>query len=113
MLTFSQVYSAHGKPNAMESLVRDMTVPPKAKLEDQMNTDSLKWICPKSAMNRTTLLPGKPRKIQTQNVNNEAQQGYEIGLVSLSSGEGPRYIGPSSGYFFARCILPNSRCPVS
>lgn len=38
-------------------------------------------------------------------VNNEPQQGHEIGLVSLSSGGGPCYIGPSSGYFFAKRIF--------
>lgn len=49
----------------------------------------------------------------TQTVNDEPHQGHEIGLVSLSSGEGPPYIGPSSGYFFARRILSNARCPGS
>lgn len=38
-------------------------------------------------------------------VNDEPQQGHEIGLVSLSSGGGPCYIGPSSGYFFAKRIF--------
>lgn len=40
-----------------------------------------------------------------QTVNDEPQRGHEIGLVSLSSGGGPCYIGPSSGYFFARRIF--------
>ncbi|KAL3258492.1 hypothetical protein ABHI18_005997 [Aspergillus niger] len=44
--------------------------------------------------------------------NAEHQPAHEIGLVSLSSGEGPRYIGPSSGYFFANRIFSSAgrRC---
>ena len=30
---------------------------------------------------------------------------HEIGLVSLSAGTDPKYIGPSSGYFFAKLLL--------
>ncbi|KAL2817259.1 fungal-specific transcription factor domain-containing protein [Aspergillus cavernicola] len=41
-------------------------------------------------------------------VNEEPQQVHEIGLVSLSPGGDPRYIGPSSGYFFAKRILTNA-----
>lgn len=37
--------------------------------------------------------------------NDDPQQGHEIGLVSLSSGGDPCYIGPSSGYFFAKRIF--------
>ncbi|GKZ36589.1 hypothetical protein AbraIFM66950_007742 [Aspergillus brasiliensis] len=40
--------------------------------------------------------------------NAEHQPAHEIGLVSLSSGEGPRYIGPSSGYFFANRIFSSA-----
>ncbi|KAL4903817.1 hypothetical protein BDW74DRAFT_185911 [Aspergillus multicolor] len=43
-------------------------------------------------------------------VNEEPQQAHEIGLVSLSSGGDRRYIGPSSGYFFAQRILRNAGC---
>ncbi|KAL3476915.1 fungal-specific transcription factor domain-containing protein [Aspergillus californicus] len=38
-------------------------------------------------------------------INQEPQQAHEIGLVSLSPGGDPRYIGPSSGFFFAKRIL--------
>lgn len=38
----------------------------------------------------------------------ETQQAHEIGLVSLFRGEDPRYIGPSSGYFFAKRIFSNT-----
>jgi Fungal specific transcription factor domain len=37
----------------------------------------------------------------------EPQQAHEIGLVSLFRGEDPRYIGPSSGYPFAKRIFSN------
>ncbi|GKZ25453.1 hypothetical protein AbraIFM66951_003318 [Aspergillus brasiliensis] len=40
--------------------------------------------------------------------NAEHQPAHEIGLVSLSSGEGTRYIGPSSGYFFANRIFSSA-----
>ncbi|PYH67981.1 uncharacterized protein BO88DRAFT_444716 [Aspergillus vadensis CBS 113365] len=40
--------------------------------------------------------------------NSGHQPAHEIGLVSLSSGEGPRYIGPSSGYFFANRIFSSA-----
>ncbi|KAF4169480.1 hypothetical protein CNMCM6936_008172 [Aspergillus lentulus] len=43
-------------------------------------------------------------------VNDEPQQAHEIGLVSLSPGGDPRYIGPSSGYFFAKRILSSAGC---
>ncbi|KAL4884231.1 fungal-specific transcription factor domain-containing protein [Aspergillus karnatakaensis] len=42
--------------------------------------------------------------------NEEPQQAHEIGLVSLSPGGDPRYIGPSSGYFFAKRILISAGC---
>ncbi|KAK9375201.1 putative Zn(II)2Cys6 transcription factor [Lipomyces chichibuensis] len=35
----------------------------------------------------------------------EPRLAHEIGLVSLSSATEPRYIGPSSGYFFAKLVL--------
>ncbi|KAL3708634.1 hypothetical protein TMatcc_006618 [Talaromyces marneffei ATCC 18224] len=41
-------------------------------------------------------------------VEDETQQGHEIGLVSLFRGEDPRYIGPSSGYFFTKRIFSNT-----
>ncbi|PWY71237.1 hypothetical protein BO83DRAFT_362606 [Aspergillus eucalypticola CBS 122712] len=43
-----------------------------------------------------------------QGNNSGHQPAHEIGLVSLSSGEGPRYIGPSSGYFFANRIFSSA-----
>ncbi|RAL08465.1 fungal specific transcription factor domain-containing protein [Aspergillus homomorphus CBS 101889] len=41
-------------------------------------------------------------------VQDEPHQAHEIGLVSLSRGGDPRYIGPSSGYFFAKRIFSNT-----
>ncbi|KAL2817093.1 fungal-specific transcription factor domain-containing protein [Aspergillus granulosus] len=46
----------------------------------------------------------------TSTVNEGPQQAHEIGLVSLSPGGDPRYIGPSSGYFFAQRILSSAGC---
>ncbi|KAL5359363.1 fungal-specific transcription factor domain-containing protein, partial [Aspergillus floccosus] len=43
-----------------------------------------------------------------QPVQEEPHQAHEIGLVSLSPGGDPRYIGPSSGYFFAKRIFSNA-----
>lgn len=51
-----------------------------------------------------------PTRGAASNVD-EQQTGlaHEIGLVSLSAGTDPKYIGPSSGYFFARLILACAR----
>ncbi|KAK6823725.1 fungal transcription factor regulatory middle homology region [Aspergillus parasiticus SU-1] len=38
----------------------------------------------------------------------ESRQAHEIGLVSLSPGGEPRYIGPSSGYFFANLVFSSA-----
>lgn len=46
--------------------------------------------------------------ITQESLQNNTQQRHEIGLVSLSSGGGPHYIGPSSGYFVARRILSST-----
>lgn len=42
---------------------------------------------------------------------NEQRRGlaHQIGLVSLSAGTDPKYIGPSSGYFFAKLLLSRAR----
>ncbi|KAL4782206.1 fungal-specific transcription factor domain-containing protein [Aspergillus varians] len=47
---------------------------------------------------------------QTPGINDGPQQAHEIGLLSLSPGGDPRYIGPSSGYFFAKRILNSAGC---
>ncbi|KAJ5351786.1 hypothetical protein N7452_000760 [Penicillium brevicompactum] len=38
----------------------------------------------------------------------QSRPAHEIGLVSLSSGGEPRYIGPSSGYFLANLVFSNA-----
>ena len=38
----------------------------------------------------------------------QSRRAHEIGLVSLSSGGEPRYIGPSSGYFLANLVFSNA-----
>ncbi|KAH6673288.1 fungal-specific transcription factor domain-containing protein [Halenospora varia] len=51
-----------------------------------------------------------PRQEVSSNPNKQ-QTGlaHEIGLVSLSAGTDPKYIGPSSGYFFAKLVLACAR----
>lgn len=46
-----------------------------------------------------------PRENCADQQDQSAELRYEIGLVSLSAGTDPRYIGPSSGYSFARLLL--------
>ncbi|GIJ84884.1 hypothetical protein Asppvi_003735 [Aspergillus pseudoviridinutans] len=62
----------------------------------------------------TNIVPREQAAAQTiptiNAVNDEPQQAHEIGLVSLSPGGDPRYIGPSSGYFFAKRILSRAGC---
>lgn len=41
-------------------------------------------------------------------IQEEPQQAHEIGLVSLSRGDDPRYIGPSSGFSLAKSIFSNT-----
>ncbi|KAL4800319.1 fungal-specific transcription factor domain-containing protein [Aspergillus venezuelensis] len=59
---------------------------------------------------------GSPRIVISREHNEtvpqheEPQQAHEIGLLSLSPGGDPRYIGPSSGFFFAKRILNNAGC---
>ncbi|KUL89595.1 hypothetical protein ZTR_04350 [Talaromyces verruculosus] len=60
-----------------------------------------------------TQLPNQTREQSSVNnpaplIQDETQQAHEIGLVSLFRGEDPRYIGPSSGYFFAKRIYSNT-----
>lgn len=44
----------------------------------------------------------------SQDSRAQSKQAHEIGLVSLSSGTEPRYIGPSSGYFLANLVFSNT-----
>ena len=37
------------------------------------------------------------------------KSAHEIGMVSLGANQDPRYIGPSSGYFLARVMLPKKQ----
>jgi hypothetical protein len=46
-----------------------------------------------------------PQENGTDQQDQSAELRHEIGLVSLSAGTDPRYIGPSSGYSFARLLL--------
>lgn len=61
---------------------------------------------PREHSNRETLGEIQNRApAVARTVNYEPQQAHEIGLVSLSSDGDARYIGPSSGYFFANRIF--------
>ncbi|OKL56179.1 hypothetical protein UA08_08561 [Talaromyces atroroseus] len=51
--------------------------------------------------------PHEQPALQLPITQEEPQQAHEIGLVSLFRGEDPRYIGPSSGYSFAKRIFSN------
>jgi len=46
-----------------------------------------------------------PRENGTVQQDQSTELRHEIGLISLSAGTDPRYIGPSSGYSFARILL--------
>jgi hypothetical protein len=50
--------------------------------------------------------PPKPTELQQSGT--QSRSAHEIGLVSLSSGGGPRYIGPSSGYFLANLVFSSA-----
>lgn len=46
--------------------------------------------------------------METQLSRAQPRQAHEIGLVSLFPGGGPRYIGPSSGYFLANLVFSSA-----
>ena len=46
-----------------------------------------------------------PRQTAITSYAQPERLAHEIGLVSLSAGTDPKYIGPSSGYFFAKLVL--------
>jgi hypothetical protein len=48
-------------------------------------------------------------EIPTSSSLQQTGLAHEIGLVSLSAGTDPKYIGPSSGYFFAKLVLACAR----
>ncbi|KAJ5551788.1 hypothetical protein N7535_000271 [Penicillium sp. DV-2018c] len=50
----------------------------------------------------------QPVPADAQPTRAQSRPAHEIGLVSLSSDEAPRYIGPSSGYFLANLIFSNA-----
>ncbi|OQD79918.1 hypothetical protein PENANT_c042G11154 [Penicillium antarcticum] len=50
--------------------------------------------------------PLRPNDLQPSGT--QSRPAHEIGLVSLSSGGEPRYIGPSSGYFLANLVFSSA-----
>jgi hypothetical protein len=62
-----------------------------------------------SAMAITSPRHEQPLPIENvQQSRTQSRQAHEIGLVSLSSGGEPRYIGPSSGYFLANLVFSSA-----
>ncbi|KAH8201924.1 hypothetical protein TruAng_003916 [Truncatella angustata] len=52
--------------------------------------------------------PGSRQSDLGQETEGWATSTHQIGLIALGSGQDPRYIGPSSGYFLARVLLQSS-----
>lgn len=53
-------------------------------------------------------MPSRTEQEQSQTWPNPVEPenlAHEIGLVSVSAGHDPKYVGPSSGYFFAKLVL--------
>jgi hypothetical protein len=55
-------------------------------------------------MTRTSATPQSQQVSAGDDLHRE-NVAHEIGLVSVTAGQDPRYIGPSSGYSFARLVL--------
>ena len=58
-------------------------------------------------MNRMSIGP-QPEQIPTVDDPQRENLAHEIGLVSVTAGQDPRYVGPSSGYSFAKLVLANA-----
>jgi hypothetical protein len=61
-------------------------------------------------MNRFSATPQTHRSLSFNKTHRE-NLAHEIGLVSVTAGQDPRYVGPSSGYSFAKLVLANARPP--
>ncbi|KAJ5624958.1 hypothetical protein N7510_001267 [Penicillium lagena] len=58
--------------------------------------------------NSTNRRSPSPQQSNAQPSRTSSRQAHEIGLVSLSAGGEPRYIGPSSGYFLANLVFSSA-----
>jgi hypothetical protein len=58
--------------------------------------------------NRVSATP-QPQQTSTTIESQTENIAHEIGLVSVTAGQDPRYVGPSSGYSFAKLVLATSR----
>lgn len=68
-------------------------------------------VIPDDARARRSITPHHERPsepAESQSSRTQSRPAHEIGLVSLSSGGEPRYIGPSSGYFLANLVFSNA-----
>lgn len=106
----------------MESLVKENN--PTIRLEDgpQIDLSATSQLGPTeedSQLESTVLEGARTHRSTTphhdqlgpaegQSPRTQPRPAHEIGLVSLSSGTEPRYIGPSSGYFLANHIFSSA-----
>jgi hypothetical protein len=62
------------------------------------------------SLNRFSATPQTHRSSSADETHRE-NLAHEIGLVSVTAGQDPRYVGPSSGYSFAKLVLASARPP--
>lgn len=78
-------------------------------IHDDEPVESAAAAIPRSRRSPSPTQPGQPLPLGgSQPSRTQSRQAHEIGLVSLSSGGEPRYIGPSSGYFLANLVFSNT-----
>lgn len=61
-------------------------------------------------MSRLSATP-QPHRSPFVDETHRENLAHEIGLVSVTAGQDPRYVGPSSGYSFAKLVLASDRQP--
>lgn len=59
-------------------------------------------------MNATEAAAAIPERSTSNTQHADSSLAHQIGLVSLPSGDDPRYIGPSSGHFFTQLVCTAS-----
>jgi hypothetical protein len=78
-------------------------------IHDDGSIESAAAAISRSNRSATSAQPGQSLPFgDSQPSHTQSRQAHEIGLVSLSSGGEPRYIGPSSGYFLANLVFSNT-----
>lgn len=106
-----------GQSEVLDESIVQPESPRNATVEISQNNPSLPRIQVQeiqehlSVANQSVVLSQDPPPSQVPPARpppEEPHQAHEIGFVSLSPGGDPRYIGPSSGYFFAKRIFSNT-----